>query len=84
MAQWPGRWASALHLLEQAADTTDMRAFITVADAAGRVLLRRPATEAEVIAAVQAAETAEIEARAALERIARERLAAERAEPAAP
>jgi hypothetical protein len=50
-----------------------MRAFITVADAAGRVLLRRPATEAEVLSAIQAAQTAEIESFAALERIARER-----------
>jgi hypothetical protein len=58
-----------------------MRAFITVADAAGRVLLRRPATEAEVLSAIQTAETAEIEAFAALERIARERIALQSAEP---
>ncbi len=57
-----------------------MRAYITVADAAGRVLLRRPATEAEVLSAIQAAETAEIEGFAALERITRNRTATQPAE----
>lgn len=57
-----------------------MRAFITVSDAAGRVLFRRPATEAEVVGAMHAAETAEVESRAALERIAHERAALDRAE----
>jgi hypothetical protein len=70
-----------LHLLGNAADTIDMRAFITVADAAGRVLFRRPATESEVMSAIAAAETAEIEVRAALERIERERIESQRAEP---
>jgi hypothetical protein len=51
-----------------------MSAYITVTDAAGNVLLRRPATEAEVISALRAADRAQIEARAAMERIARERL----------
>ncbi len=54
-----------------------MTAFITVSDAAGRVLFRRPATEQEVVNAVRAAETAEVEARAAMERIAMERSALE-------
>ena len=55
-----------------------MEAFITVSDAAGRTLYRRPATEEEVRNAVLAAETAEIEAAAAMEQIARERAAFER------
>ncbi len=57
-----------------------MDAFITVSDAAGRTLFRRPATDEEVRNAVLAAEAAEIEARAAMERIARERAALERAQ----
>jgi hypothetical protein len=50
-----------------------MTAFITVTDAAGRVLFRRPATEAEVMDALRAADTAEFEAQAAMDRIADER-----------
>ncbi|MGD0471616.1 MAG: hypothetical protein ABSB70_00165 [Candidatus Velthaea sp.] len=57
-----------------------MDAFITVSDAAGRTLFRRPATAEEVHNAVLAAQAAEIEARAAMERIARERAAWERDE----
>jgi hypothetical protein len=57
-----------------------MDAFITVSDAAGRTLFRRPATDEEVCNAVLAAEAAEIEARAAMERIARERAALEHAQ----
>jgi hypothetical protein len=57
-----------------------MSAFITVSDAAGRVLFRRPATDAEVTAALHAAETAEAEGLAAMQRIAQERAQAERAE----
>jgi len=57
-----------------------MSAFITVSDAAGRVLLRRPATDAEVMSAIHAAQTAEIEGRAAMERIAQERIDFEQAE----
>jgi hypothetical protein len=57
-----------------------MDAFITVSDAAGRVLFRRPATDAEVMRAIRAAEAAEAEGRAAMERIARERIATDRAE----
>jgi hypothetical protein len=60
-----------------------MRAFITVSDAAGRVLFRRPATEAEVLTAMHAAEVAEAEAQSALDRIASERHAAEDVEAAA-
>jgi hypothetical protein len=54
-----------------------MGAFITVSDACGRVLFRRPATDEEIRSALRAAEEAETEGRAALERIAREREAAE-------
>ncbi len=50
-----------------------MSAYITVSDAAGRVLFRRPATDDEVMSALGAAEVAEHEAQAAMERIARER-----------
>jgi hypothetical protein len=57
-----------------------MDAFITVSDAAGRTLFHRPATEEEVRTAVLAAKAAEIEARGAMERIARERAAFERAQ----
>jgi hypothetical protein len=57
-----------------------MDAFITVSDAAGRVLFRRPATVEEVHTAVGAAAAAELEARAAMERIAQERAAYERDE----
>ena len=39
-----------------------MSAFITVSDAAGRVLFRRPATDAEVTAALHAAETGAVAA----------------------
>jgi hypothetical protein len=60
-----------------------MSVFITVSDAAGRVLFRRPATDAEVMSAIRAAEAAEIEGRAAMERIAQERAAMERNEPEA-
>jgi len=57
-----------------------MSAFITVTDAAGRVLFRRPATDAEVIDAVRAAEVAEIEGEAALVRIYAERAAMDETE----
>jgi SOS response regulatory protein OraA/RecX len=52
-----------------------MSAFITVTDAAGRVLFRRPATEAEVREAVHAATIAEIESEAALARLYAEQAA---------
>ena len=57
-----------------------MDAFVTVSDAAGRVLFRRPATAGEVLTAVRAAEAAEAAAAAAMERIAEERRACERNE----
>lgn len=47
-----------------------MSAYITVSDAAGRVLLRRPATDEEVMSAVRAAQTAESESQAAMQRLA--------------
>ncbi len=65
--------ARLLYLLWGRADNAHMGAFITVSDAAGRVLLRRPATDVEVMSAIAAAEAAEAEGRAAMERIARER-----------
>jgi len=71
---------ASLNLLGYLADMVDMPAFITVSDAAGRVLFRRPATEAEMHGAMQAAEIAQAEGRAAMERIARERVQAEWAE----
>jgi hypothetical protein len=55
-----------------------MDAFVTVSDAAGRVLLRRPATAQEVRTAVRAAQAAEAAAAAAMERIAAERRMSER------
>jgi hypothetical protein len=61
-----------------------MSVFITVSDAAGRVLFRRPATDEEVTSAVRAAETAEREGQAAMERIAQERRAHEAAEAETP
>lgn len=45
-------------------------AFITVTDAAGRVLFRRTATQSEIDEAAKAADVAEIEAHEAMERIA--------------
>jgi len=55
-----------------------MGAFITVSDACGRVLFRRPATDEEIQSALRAAQEAESEGWAAMERVAREREAAER------
>ncbi|GAC1407904.1 MAG: hypothetical protein NVSMB64_15350 [Candidatus Velthaea sp.] len=63
----------ARYAAEHFADNVAMSAFITVTDAAGRVLFRRPATDAEVLDAVRAAEAAEVEAKAAMDRIAAER-----------
>lgn len=51
-------------------------AFITVSDAAGRVLFRRRATEAEIAEAVRAADQADEGAQAALLEVAGERYAA--------
>ncbi len=55
------------------ADRKRMSAFITVTDAAGRVLFRRAASDAEVRDAVRAAEVAEAESEEAMRRIADER-----------
>jgi hypothetical protein len=52
-----------------------MTPFITVTDASGRVLFRRPATDAEVENALRAAADAEREGEAAMRRIAAERAA---------
>jgi hypothetical protein len=59
-----------------------MGAYITVSDASGRVLFRRPATDAEVLSAVHAAEVAEAEGQAVMERIAQERRESDASEPA--
>ena len=48
-------------------------AYVTVTDAAGRVLFRRPATQAEIEEAMQVADAADAEAQAVLKRIAQER-----------
>ena len=48
-------------------------AYVTVTDAAGRVLFRRPATQAEIEEAIQVADAADAEAQAVLKRIAEER-----------
>ncbi|GAC1418018.1 MAG: hypothetical protein NVSMB5_09160 [Candidatus Velthaea sp.] len=50
-----------------------MDAFITVSDAAGHVLFHGPATDAEVMDAVRAAQVAQVESQAAMARIAAER-----------
>jgi hypothetical protein len=52
---------------------SSLPAYVTVTDAAGRVLFRRPATEAEVEEAIQVAQAADSEAQAVLGRIAAER-----------
>jgi hypothetical protein len=52
-------------------------AYITVTDAAGRVLFRRPATPQEVDDALRSADTAQSEGEAAMDRIAYERLFSE-------
>jgi hypothetical protein len=62
------------------ADRLGMTAFITVTDAAGRVLFRRAATDAEVQEAVRAAQLAEIEGEEAMRQIADERTIMERME----
>jgi hypothetical protein len=69
-------------LLDRIADDASMGAYITVSDAAGRVLFRRPATDDEVMSALQAAQTCEVESQAALDRIAQERSDAAAAEMA--
>ena len=48
-------------------------AYVTVTDAAGRVLFRRAATQAEIEEAMQVADSADAEAQAVLKRIAEER-----------
>jgi hypothetical protein len=50
-----------------------MDAYVTVTDASGRVLLRRPATAEEIAEALRVADDAERAARATLTEIAEER-----------
>jgi hypothetical protein len=59
-------------------------AYITVTDAAGRVLFRRPATPVEIQDALRSADVAHGEGEAAMDRIARDRLLAEVDQPAIP
>ena len=62
------------------ADRERMTAYITVTDAAGRVLFRRAATDGEVREAVRAAEHAELEGEEAMLQIAAERVRVESTE----
>jgi hypothetical protein len=59
-------------------------AYITVTDAAGRVLFRRPATPQEVDDALRSADNAQAEGEAAMDRIAYERLFTELGAPPGP
>ena len=52
---------------------SELPAYVTVTDAAGRVLFRRAATPAEVEEAIQVAKAAEVEAAGVLKRIAKKR-----------
>jgi hypothetical protein len=52
---------------------SELPAYVTVTDAAGRVLFRRAATPAEVEEAIQVAKAAETEAAGVLKRIAKKR-----------
>ena len=56
-------------------------AYVTVTDAAGRVLFRRPATESEIEEARQIAQDADAEAHGVLKAIAKEREAGALAPP---
>lgn len=51
----------------------ELPAYVTVTDAAGRVLFRRLATDAEVEEAIQIAKAADVEAESVLKRIAKDR-----------
>ena len=66
-------WLDRLGTLGRPADIASMGAYITVSDAAGRILYRRPATDDEIRSALGAAQVAEREAQAAMDRIAHER-----------
>jgi hypothetical protein len=59
-------------------------AYITVTDAAGRVLFRRAATASEVQDALRSADVAQSEGEAAMDRIAHDRLLAEVDQPVIP
>ncbi len=60
-----------------AAATSGGIAYITVTDAAGRVLFRRAATPNEVADALRSADSAQAEGEAAMDRISYERLYSE-------
>ena len=53
--------------------SAELPAYVTVTDAAGRVLFRRLATAAEVEEAIQIARAADLEAESVLKRIAKDR-----------
>jgi hypothetical protein len=59
-------------------------AYITVTDAAGRVLFRRAATPLEVVDALRSADSAVVEGEAAMDRISYDRLYSELNGPAGP
>jgi hypothetical protein len=62
---------------EEYAATSGGIAYITVTDAAGRVLFRRAATPHEVADALRSADTAQGEGEAAMDRISYDRLYSE-------
>jgi hypothetical protein len=71
----------------QPSTTSGGIAYITVTDAAGRVLFRRAATALEVVDALRSADNALVEGEAAMDRISYDRLFTElngRIGPAAP
>ena len=59
-------------------------AYITVTDAAGRVLFRRAATPLEVVDALRSADVATVEGEAAMDRISYDRLYSELNAPTGP
>jgi hypothetical protein len=66
----------------QAGATSGGIAYITVTDAAGRVLFRRAATPMEVVDALRSADSAIVEGEAAMDRISYDRLYSELNGPA--
>jgi len=68
----------------QPSTTSGGIAYITVTDAAGRVLFRRAATPLEVVDALRSADTATVEGEAAMDRISYDRLYSELNSPTGP
>ena len=65
----------------QPSTTSGGIAYITVTDAAGRVLFRRAATPLEVVDALRSADVATVEGEAAMDRISYDRLYTEMNSP---